>query len=100
MSIAAASLPRIPQVPVRASSAPVPSATTSAAERDRGDDITIGQALSGLAGAVVGATILTVGNTASSLVRVPQGVFESYRSLWKTEALGPILKTALAVTVP
>lgn len=63
-------------------------------------DITIRQAFEGLASAVVVAGIETVGNTASSIVRAPQALVYSYKALWNTEQIGPILKTAIACVLP
>jgi len=63
-------------------------------------DITIAQAFKGLAGAVTGAAIETVGNTASSLVNLPKATFHAGRTIWKTDMIGPILKTSLTALLP
>ncbi|GEM_PF-1752647 len=63
-------------------------------------DITIGQAFRGLAGGVAGAAIETVGNTASSLVNLPKATFHAGKTIWKTDVIGPVLKTSLSVLLP
>ena len=63
-------------------------------------DITIGQAVSALAGAAAVATIETVGNTASSLVQTPRALVQAYKTLYKTDKIGPVLKTTIAATLP
>ena len=62
--------------------------------------ITIGQAFEGLAGAVASAGIETVGNTVSSLVQLPRATAQAYKTLYNTQLIGPVLKTAIAVTLP
>jgi hypothetical protein len=64
------------------------------------NDITIAQAFKGLAGAVAGATIETVGNTASSLVNLPKATFHAGRTIWATDMIGPVLKTSLTALLP
>ncbi len=59
-----------------------------------------GQALEGLAGAVAAAGVETVGNTASSLIKLPQAVGASYKALWNTEVIGPVLKTSIGMLLP
>lgn len=83
-------------LPVRRS----PLAPTSVANVSEQNDITIGQAVSGLVGAAAVATIETVGNTASSLIQTPRAVGQAYKTLYNTELVGPVLKTAIAVTLP
>jgi hypothetical protein len=83
--------------------APAPAAPAGAPSIQSGDDkndITIGQAVSALVGAGIGAGIEAVGNTASSLVRLPQALFYAYKALWNTEQIGPVLKTTIAATLP
>ncbi|MGV8121498.1 MAG: hypothetical protein AB2L14_17200 [Candidatus Xenobiia bacterium LiM19] len=63
-------------------------------------DITIAQAFKGLTGAVTGATIEAVGNTASSLVNLPKATFHAARTIWKTDVIGPVLKTSLTALLP
>ncbi len=90
----------------RANSAPQqppttpPEAPPDAPPDEDSKDWTIGQAVSGLAGAVVGAGIETVGNTASSLYRMPEALFQSYKALWNTEQIGPVLKTTIGLLLP
>lgn len=64
------------------------------------NDITISQAAAALTGAVLVAGIETVGNTACSVVRTPQALVQAYKTLYKTDYIGPVLKTAIAVTLP
>lgn len=81
--------------------APAPAPAPPPEEPIDGVDLTWGQAFRGLAGAVVVSGIETVGNTASSLVRLPGAVAHAYSALYQTEALGPVLKTTLgAALVP
>ncbi|MHC9542061.1 MAG: hypothetical protein AB9903_21340 [Vulcanimicrobiota bacterium] len=63
-------------------------------------DITIAQAFKGLTGAAIGATIETVGNTASSLVNLPKATFHAAKTIWKTDVIGPVLKTSLTALLP
>ncbi|MBI2264400.1 MAG: hypothetical protein HYU64_04425 [Armatimonadetes bacterium] len=74
------------------------SATVSAKSED--NDITIGQAASGLTGAAAGAVIETVGNTASSVVNLPRGVYHAYKAVIKTDMIGPVLKASLCALIP
>lgn len=78
------------------SSLPAQSNATLSGNRD----ITIGQAVSALVGAAAVATIETVGNTASSIVQTPRAIAQAYKTLYKTDKIGPVLKTAIAVTLP
>lgn len=64
-----------------------------------GDRMTWGQAGRGLVGAVIGAGIEAVGNTASSIVRLPGAVGRTYKALIGTEMLGPILKTTIGAAL-
>ncbi|MDQ7821233.1 MAG: hypothetical protein RDV48_00425 [Candidatus Eremiobacteraeota bacterium] len=64
------------------------------------EDITIKQAVTGLASAVAGAGIETVGNTASSLVNLPKAVYHAGRTIWMTDTIGPVLKTTLTALLP
>jgi hypothetical protein len=59
-----------------------------------------GDAAVGLVGAVAGAAIETVGNTAGAVYHSAIGTAEAYRSLWKTEAIGPWLKGSIAMLIP
>jgi len=63
-------------------------------------DITIAQAFKGLVGAAAGATIETVGNTASSLVNLPKATYHAAKTIWKTDVIGPVLKTSLTALLP
>lgn len=63
------------------------------------DQMTWGQAGRGLVGAVIGAGIEAVGNTASSLVRLPGAVGHAYKALWNTEMFGPVLKTTIGAAL-
>lgn len=93
-----ATLPRLSNYVSRADSQqPAPP---QAPPQEEEKDWTIGQALSGLGGAVVGAAIETVGNTASSLVRLPETVYQSYKALYNTEQIGPVLKGTIALLLP
>jgi hypothetical protein len=64
------------------------------------NDITIKQALSGLGGALIGAGIEGVGNTASSLVNLPKATALAAKALWNTQLIGPVLKTSLTALLP
>lgn len=64
------------------------------------DRVSWGDAGIGLVGAVAGAAIETVGNTVGSVGHAAVGTVEAYRSLWKTEAIGPVLKASLAALLP
>jgi hypothetical protein len=59
-----------------------------------------GDAAVGLVGAAAGAAIEVVGNTAGSVYHSVLGTGEAYRSLWKTEAIGPWLKGSIAMLIP
>jgi hypothetical protein len=63
-------------------------------------DISIKQAVSAVAGAVVGGTIETIGNTASSIYNLPKGVFHAAKTIWKTDLIGPNLKIAATILLP
>lgn len=76
------------------------STARPAAAREPRDDITIGQALSAVAGAAAGAVIQGVGNTAASVIRLPQAVFQGYKTLWNTERIGPVLKATIGALIP
>ncbi len=92
------SAPAAASTPAAAENAPEPAPEPAAQFHPR--DITIRQAVSGLAGAIATAGIETVGNTASSLVRLPQATFQAYKTLINTPQIGPVLKTAIALTLP
>ena len=64
------------------------------------DSVGWGDAAVGLVGAVAGAAIETVGNTVGSVGHTAVGTVEAYRSLWKTEAIGPVLKASIAALIP
>ncbi len=64
------------------------------------DSVGWGDAAVGLVGAVAGAAIETVGNTVGSVGHAAVGTVEAYRSLWKTEAIGPVLKASIAALIP
>lgn len=68
--------------------------------KDKPNDITIKQALTAIGGAAIGAGIETVGNTASSIVNLPKAVHQAYKTVWTTELIGPVLKTALSALLP
>lgn len=76
----------------------LPAKSTATLSNDH--DITIGQAVSALVGAAAVATIETVGNTASSIIQTPRAIAQAYKTLYKTDKIGPVLKTAIAVTLP
>lgn len=59
-----------------------------------------GDAAVGLVGAVAGGAIETVGNTIGSIGHAAVGTVEAYRSLWHTEAIGPVLKASIAALLP
>jgi hypothetical protein len=59
-----------------------------------------GDAAVGLVGAAAGAVIETVGNTVGSVGHTAIGTVEAYRSLLKTEAIGPWLKGSIAMLIP
>ncbi len=64
------------------------------------DSVGWGDAAIGLVGAVAGGAIETVGNTIGSVGHAAVGTVEAYKSLWKTEAIGPILKASIAALIP
>ncbi|MCE1247247.1 MAG: hypothetical protein LWY06_11435 [Firmicutes bacterium] len=64
------------------------------------NDITIKQAITGLGGALIGAGIEGVGNTASSIVKLPRATFKAAKAIWNTELIGPVLKTSLTALLP
>ncbi|MEW6282473.1 MAG: hypothetical protein AB1758_27945 [Candidatus Eremiobacterota bacterium] len=90
----ASAAPADPANPPQAPAAPAEG------EDDEKKDWTILQAAEGLTGAVLGAGIEGVGNTASSLVRLPEAVYQSYKALIKTEQIGPVLKTTIGLLLP
>lgn len=83
--------------PAPVASTPAPEASVALSEPK---DITIGQAVEGLASSVVVAGVETVGNTVSSIIRAPQATAYAYKALWNTEQIGPVLKTAIACMLP
>jgi hypothetical protein len=88
---------------VKTQDAPAQPATDTVALSDsdsKKEDITIKQAVTGLAGAVAGAAIEGVGNTLSSVVNLPRATYYAGKALWKTEMIGPVLKTSLAMLLP
>ncbi len=95
-----ATLPRFSNVSRATNQQPPAQTPPQAPPQETEKDWTIGQALSGLGGAVVGAAIETVGNTASSLYRAPEAVYQSYKALYNTQQIGPVLKTTIAVLLP
>lgn len=68
--------------------------------KSRKEDITIGQAFKALAGAACSVPIETVGNTLSTVVNLPKGVYHAYKTVWNTELIGPVLKTAISALIP
>lgn len=90
--------------PARPAAAPAASPQLSNAS----DNVTLGSSNSvgwgdaaiGLVGAAAGAAIEVVGNTAGSIYHSAVGTTEAYRSLWKTEAIGPWLKGSIAMLIP
>ena len=97
------SAPRQAIIPFRAN-----VASAQAEAPAQGDQFTLsgsdgvgwGDAAVGLVGAAAGAVIETAGNTVGSVYHSIKGTGEAYRSLWKTQALGPVLKTSIAVLLP
>lgn len=79
--------------------APAQAPVQAQGEDFDGDKMTWGQAGRGLIGAVIGAGVETVGNTASSLVRLPGAVGRTYKALIGTEMLGPVLKTTIGAAL-
>jgi hypothetical protein len=53
----------------------------------------------GVVGSVIGGAIEGVGIGASSLVRAPQVTYETVKGVWKSNMLGPVLKTTLTPVV-
>jgi len=53
----------------------------------------------GVVGSVIGGAVEGVGIGASSLVRAPQVTYETVKGVWKSNMLGPVLKTTLTPVV-
>jgi hypothetical protein len=63
-------------------------------------DITVKQAATALASAVVVAGIEGVGNTVSSLSHGFRNMKQAYTTLYKTQLIGPVLKTSIGALLP
>jgi hypothetical protein len=96
-TIGTALLPRYTAPSAPPSAPPAPPAPPADPPKN---DISIKQAVSGLAGAVAVGAIETVGNTACSLIQTPRALAQAYKTLYKTDMIGPVLKTAIAITLP
>jgi len=53
-----------------------------------------------LAGVPIGGAVIGAGNTFIALVRLPKATSEAYKALWRTETIGPNLKTLFSLTAP
>ncbi len=102
LTIAPQHAPVLPQRAKAATAAPQQAAAQPAADQVTlsSNQVGWGDAAVGLVGAAAGAVIETVGNTASSIGHTAVGTVEAYRSLWKTEAIGPWLKGSIAMLIP
>lgn len=80
--------------------APARQAPPPAEEAPPRDELTVGEAASGLAGAVTGAAIRSAGCTGATLLRLPGAVAQTYKTLWNTEQLGPVMKCTVGAMVP
>ena len=89
-----------PQAPAAREAATAQNSVSDQVTLSSGDGVSWGDAAVGLVGAAAGAVIETTGNTVSSVYHSAVGTVEAYRSLWKTEAIGPVLKTSIAVLLP
>lgn len=85
-----------PAAPAQPAPAPAPAPPANPPKHD----ITVGQAASALGSAVVVAGIEGVGNTASSLMHGGNHLYHAYKTLWKTEMIGPVLKTSIGLLLP
>lgn len=69
--------------------------------RERYDhDIKLGQLFNGLTGSAASSVIDSVGATASSIIHLPKALYNAYKATWKTQAIGPVLKTAISALLP
>jgi len=63
-------------------------------------EITIPQAFKAIGSAITGAVITSAGATGSMLYNLPRATVEAGKTIWKTDMMGPILKTTLTALLP
>ena len=92
--------PKIQAKRIQAQQKPAPEKKEVAVSYQEEDSFSWGDLGKGLVAAPIVAVIEGVGNTASSIVKTPQALFHAYGALAEEKKIGPILKTAIAVTLP
>jgi hypothetical protein len=63
-------------------------------------EITIPQAFKAVGSAITGGIITSVGATGSMLYNLPRATVEAGKTIWKTDMIGPVLKTTLTALLP
>ena len=63
------------------------------------DDFTWGDLGKGLIGSAVGATVIGAGGAVAGVMKTPKITYEAVKGVWKSEKLGPVLKTTITPVV-
>jgi hypothetical protein len=63
------------------------------------ENFTWGQLGKGLAGSVVGGVVVGAGGAVAGIMKTPKITYEAVKGVWKSEMLGPILKTTVTPVI-
>lgn len=63
------------------------------------DEFTWGDLGKGLIGSAIGGAVVGVGGTVAGIMKTPRITYEAIKGVWKSEMLGPVLKTTVTPVI-